>query len=163
MMIAHCSIPADDPKRTAHVLADILQGEATPFPPAGPGAWIAWSRNGEIELEVVPRGALIHLDGDQGNWRVVADGQRQSEVHVAISVDRPESEIIDIAKRAGWTARHCERGGGYFSLAEVWIDGAFMIEFLDPEQTEIYKERVTPARWKALLAERGAGQPPAAA
>ena len=31
--IAHASIPADDPRRVAEVLAEILDGEALPFPP----------------------------------------------------------------------------------------------------------------------------------
>ena len=45
MKIAHASIPADNPHAVAHVLADILQGEALPFPPAGPDAWMAWHRH----------------------------------------------------------------------------------------------------------------------
>jgi hypothetical protein len=155
MMIAHCSIPAYDPKRVATVLAEILEGETIRFPPAGPDGWMAWSRDGDIEIEVVPRGALITLEADQGNWRPGGVSQKFSEVHVAVCVDRPEAEIIAIAERAGWPARHCERGGGYFSLVEVWVEGAFMIEFLDPGQTQIYKERITLGNWKKKLAEMG--------
>jgi hypothetical protein len=36
--IAHASIPADNPKHVAEVLAEILSGEAMPFPPAGDDA-----------------------------------------------------------------------------------------------------------------------------
>ena len=39
--IAHASIPADDPRRAAEVLAEIMGGEAMPFPPM---AWIDASR-----------------------------------------------------------------------------------------------------------------------
>jgi hypothetical protein len=151
--IAHCSIPSDDPQRAAQVLAEILLGEAIRFPPGGPHAWMAWSGDGEIELEIVPRGATLHVDADQGNRREDWPRARLNEVHLAICVSRPEAEILAIAKRAGWPARHCDRGGGYFSLAEVWVDGAFMIEFLDPAQTAVYRERVTPKKWKAFLAE----------
>lgn len=155
MMIAHASIPADNPKVAAAVLAEIMQGECVPFPPAGPSAVMAWSGDGQTELEVVPRGAVIEYDDVQGNWRQDGPKQKGSEVHLAICVDRPEHEIIAIAQKAGWPARHCERGGGYFSLVEVWVEGAFMIEFLDPAQTRVYKERVTLAAWKKRLAEMG--------
>jgi hypothetical protein len=156
MLIAHCSIPADNPAATARVLAEILDGEALRFPPGGPGAWVAWSGDGSVSIEIVERGHMIQLDGDQGNWHSAPIASRFSEAHVAICVDRPEAEIIAIAQKAGWTARHCERGGGFFSLAEVWVDNAFMIEFLDPAQTAVYKQRVTPGNWKAMLAEMGA-------
>ncbi len=117
---------------------------------------MAWSGDGQTELEIVQRGAVIKYDELQGNWS--QDGERHygSEVHLAICVDRPEDEIIAIAKKAGWPARHCERGGGYFSLVEVWVEGVFIIEFLDPAQTRIYKERVTLQNWKQKLAEMGA-------
>ncbi|MEJ0022723.1 MAG: hypothetical protein WDN76_04265 [Alphaproteobacteria bacterium] len=151
MMIAHASIPADDPKFTAHVLAEILNGEAIRFPPGGPDAFMAWSGDGKIEFEVVRRGRRITYDETQGNWEMGSTEERASEVHLAVCVDRPESEIIAIARRAGWPARHCERGGGIFSLVEVWVDGVFMIEFLDPAQTNVYLERITPANWKRML------------
>jgi hypothetical protein len=155
MMIAHASIPADNPEIAAAVLAEIMQGETIPFPPGGPGAVMAWSGDGETELEVVQRGSVIQYDEVQGNWGPSGEVHRHSEVHLAICVDRPESEIIAIAKKAGWPARHCERGGGYFSLVEVWVEGAFMIEFLDPQQTAVYKQRVTLANWKKRIAEMG--------
>jgi hypothetical protein len=73
--------------------------------------------------------------------------RRWSDSHLAICVDRGKEEILAIAERAGWPARFCERGNGYFSLTEVWVDGAYLIEFLDPAQTAVYRERVTPAIW----------------
>ena len=155
MMIAHASIPADNPRAVAAVLAEIMQGEVAPFPPAGPHAFMAWSGDGQTELEVVPRGAVIKYEESQGNWRPAGERRAHSEVHLAICVDRPEHEIIAIAHNSGWPARHCERGGGYFNLAEVWVEGLFMIEFLDPAQTKLYRERVTLANWKKKLAEMG--------
>jgi hypothetical protein len=38
-----------------------------------------------------------------------------------------------------------------FSLTEVWVEGAFMVEVLDPAQTARYRERVTPQGWKQFL------------
>lgn len=153
MMIAHFSMPADDPARVAAVLAEILDGEATPFPPGGPGAYKTWSDN--VEVEIVRRGALIEYGPEEGQWVQHAGAQRESEVHVAICVDRPAAEVIAIAAKAGWPARACVRGGGFFSLTEVWVEGAFMIEFLDPAQAAHYRKAVTRESWKAFL-EHGA-------
>jgi hypothetical protein len=153
MKLAHASIPADDPKVTARVLAEILDGEALRFPPGGPEAWMAWSGDGAIELEVVPRGRVLHFDGDQGNWRDNSGEKRRlCEVHLAIAVEQSAEAVMAIAGRAGWPARHSARGGGLFDLVEVWVDGSFLIEFLDPRQAARYDEVVTLENWKGLLA-----------
>ncbi len=74
---------------------------------------------------------------------------------MAIGVERPAAEIVEIAARAGWPARAADRGDGFFQLVEVWVDGVFLIEFLDPDQTKIYLERVTVTNWKALVSRMG--------
>jgi len=158
MKIAHASIPADNPHAVAHVLADILQGEALPFPPAGPDAWMAWSGDGAIELEVAPRGHVITFGQDQG-WTPAAQPARFSEVHLAICVARPESEVIAIAQAAGWQAQHRERGNGIFSLCEVWVENSFMIEFLDPAQTARYEQMVTLENYKKFMTRRPEAAP----
>jgi len=159
--IAHASIPADNPEFAAKVLAEIMQGEATPFPPAGPRSWIAWSGDGEVELEIAPRGHVLAHGDVQGYWIPQPQMSRFSEAHLAICVARPAEEIIAIAERAGWPARACDRDRGLFQLSEVWIDGAFMLEFLDPAQTARYREVVTPANWKRLLRARESAGPAA--
>lgn len=153
MKLVHASMPADDPRFVAAVLADIMGGEAIPFPPGGPDAWMAWSGDGAIELEVIPRGAPLRFEADQGNWRGGSPAVRETEVHFAISVGRSADEVLRIAQDAGWKARHCDRGNGLFDLVEVWVDGCFMIEFMDPAQTARYEDVVTPAKWKQYLAE----------
>lgn len=153
MKIFHASIPADDPKQAAQVLARILSGEAMPFPPGGPDSWMAWSGDGAIELEIVPRGNLLSYDDVQGNWRRTEAAQRQSECHIAIAVARSADEIIAIAREAGWPARLCSRGEGIFDLVELWVDGSFMLELFDPVQAAHYERVITPATWKQLVAQ----------
>jgi hypothetical protein len=153
MKLIHASIPADDPHKVAAVLAEMMGGEALPFPPAGPLGRMSWSGDGSISLEIVPRGNLIHRGAEEGEWRAVEDPQRLSEVHLAIGVDRPASEIIAIADRAGWPARTCARGGGFFELVEVWVEGVFMLEIFDPEQAAHYERVVTVENLKRYLAE----------
>lgn len=152
MKLIHASIPADDPVRAAEVLAELMGGEALPFPPAGPLGRMAWSGDGRVSLEIVPRGDLIHRGPVEGEWRTVSDPQRLSEVHLAIGVDRPAAEIIQIAEQAGWPARICSRGEGYFDLIEVWVEGVFMLEMFDPEQAAHYERVVTVENLKRYLA-----------
>ncbi len=153
MRLIHASIPADDPATVAAILAEMMEGEALPFPPAGPAARMAWSGDGEVSLEIVPRGHLIHHGVEEGEWRAVDGSQRLSEVHLAIAVRRPAAEIIAIAERAAWPARTCSRGEGFFELVEVWVEGAFMLEMFDPEQAGHYARTVTVDRLKKYLAE----------
>jgi hypothetical protein len=153
MELIHASIPADDPHTVAQVLAEMMSGEALPFPPAGPEGRMAWSGDGKVSLEIVPRGALIHLGASEGEWRPVNHTHRLSEVHLAIAVDLPAVEILAIASRAGWPARICSRGEGFFELVEVWVEGAFMLEMFDPQQAAHYRRTVTVQNLKSHLAD----------
>jgi hypothetical protein len=154
MKLIHASIPADDPKLVSEVLAEMMGGEALPFPPAGPLGRMAWSGDGSISLEIVPRGNLIHCGEHGGDWRAVENPQRLSEVHLAIGVDRPAAEIVAIAEKAGWPARVCARGGGFFELVEVWVEGAFMLEMFDPAQAAHYERVATVENLKKFMAAR---------
>jgi hypothetical protein len=148
MMIAHASLPADDPRRVAEVLAEIMEGEALPFPPGGPNTFMAWSRDEAIELEIIPRGRLMAPDPvEGGNWREEQASPRRSEAHLAIAVSRALEDIMAIARREGWTTGDFDRGG-FFRVVEVWVENAFLIEFLDPAQTAAYKRTMTRANWK---------------
>jgi hypothetical protein len=150
-VIAHASIPADNPRRAAEVLAEIMSGQATPFPPAGEDAWMAWSGDGEVQIEISRRGLAMSYGEREAEWRPDGVSRRLSEVHLAICAGRPAAEIIAIAERAGWPARHCDRGEGIFQLTEVWVERAFLIEFLDPAQTARYREAITLENWKQYL------------
>jgi hypothetical protein len=147
MMISHASLPAREPARVARVIAELLSGEALPFPPGGPDAWIVWSRDGAIELQVVPRGAVM-APGDDGATVVPVEAPRAgSETHVALDVDRPAAELLAIARREGWRCGVYERGG-HFRSTEVWLEDAFLLELFDPEQAAGYRAFMTPASWR---------------
>lgn len=152
MLIAHASLPSDNPEKAARALAEIMGGEAAPFFPGGPDAFMAWSGDGALNVEVIKRGNVLQYGAEQAEYGAGADAERRStECHLAICVDRPAEEIVEIARRAGWPARPADRGDGYFEVVEVWVDGAFLIEFLDPAQAKTYLERVTLANWKAFV------------
>lgn len=153
MRLIHASIPADDPVTVAQGLSELMHGEALPFPPGGPDARMAWSGDGRISLEIVPRGHLIHHGRDEAEWRPAQVPTRLSEVHLAIAVSRPASEIIAVAERFGWPARLCSRGEGLFELVEVWVEGVFMLEMFDPKQAAHYEQHITVDNLKRFLAE----------
>ncbi|MBY9065393.1 hypothetical protein K1X12_00695 [Hyphomonas sp. WL0036] len=153
MMIAHVSLPADDTAKVAETLARIMNGTAVPIPPGGPGAWMAWSGDELVEIEVIPRGAVMQPAEGGGNWQPQAEAastSRRSECHFALCVDRPAKEVIDIAEAAGWPSTICDRGG-FFHVVEVWIEDAFLMEVLDPEYTAAYKASMSLANWHSVF------------
>lgn len=148
--LLHASIPARDPAMAARALASIMGGKALPFPPGGPDAWMAWASDGQLEIEVVRRGKLLHFGEAETQWREGATPGEASECHLALSVDISAAEVIEIARSAGWEACSCVRGG-FFELVEVWIDNAFLIEVFDPAQARFFEAEVNQAAWERLL------------
>ena len=151
-MIFHLSIEADDPQRTAEVLAEIWGGKAMPFPPVGEESWMAFhgADNGTI-VEVYPRGTAVHIGTDEAVG-LAEPQRRQNATHFAMSTDLPIDRIYAIAAREGWPVRYCRRGG-VFGVVELWIDGCNLVEVLTPEMQSEYLEFVTVPNWTAMLAE----------
>lgn len=149
MNIAHVSIPADDCRAAAGVLAEIMDGQAVPFPPGGPDAWMAWAGDGSVEIEVTPRGSYMAAGPSEVVW-CEGPAQRSSETHVALCVDRPAADVLEIARNAGWTARVCDRAG-FFHVVELWVENSYLIEVLDPAFTSEYRESMTLERWVATF------------
>lgn len=148
--LIHASIPADEPASVARFFADLLEGDAYPFPPGGPDAWVAWAGDSSVQVEVVRRGALLHCGALEAEWRANTGQGRASEVHLALAVDLAAEYVVERAGREGWPARLCWRGGDIFPLVEVWIEGAFLVEVFDPSQRAIFEERVTRQSWAHL-------------
>jgi hypothetical protein len=146
-MIFHASLPADQPNVVAQVLARILGGTAMPFPPGGSESWMAWSADGLTELEVSRRGFEIIRGAHEIEFRPNSHGARASDWHVAIGTTVPGEEVLRIAAEAGWPARLCQRGN-FFHCIEVWIEGAAVIEVLDPSMQAEYRASMTPANWR---------------
>lgn len=153
MKIQHFSLPADDPKNAATTIARIIDGEATPFPPGGRNAWMAWSSDGSMQIECTPRGTVMFPEKEDVYGLRAETPQPYSEVHIGIAVDKPEAEIVEIASEAGWPARPSVRTPGEdgFSVLEVWVEGKFLLELLDPVQTARLEACVTIEKWKHMV------------
>lgn len=156
-MIAHFSIPARDPRRTAEVFGRIIDGAVMPFPVVE-GAWVAIAKDGSgLGVEVVPAATAHHMgQGEAGEaiggpvvmpWetqiRQDGDAQAPSGFHVAVTSRLAAEEIIALGEAQGWRAVHCDRGG-VFDLVELWIDNRNLVEVLPPEGTRRYLAFYTP-------------------
>ena len=150
-MIAHVSMPADDCAKVARVLAQLMDGTALRFPPGGSEAWNVWSHDNDFQIVILPRGQLmIPGEREQGWRRLESVPERASECHFAVSVNRSATEVLALAKAAGWPARVGERGG-LFTAVEVWVEGAYLVEVLDPNQSLAYRENMTVDNWIGIF------------
>jgi len=152
-MLFHLSISAHDPRRVANVIAEIWGGEAAVFPPVMEGSWVAMAGDdrGTI-LEVYPIDTVL-VEGEGG---ADAYGKRtgliaNTPTHCATATNLDMDAVIAIAKREGWTAKYCKRGGK-FGVIELWIEGRQMIEVLTPEMQREYLDSMTIDNWKRMLA-----------
>jgi hypothetical protein len=156
-MIAHFSIPARDPQRTAEVFGRIIDGAVMPFPVVE-GAWVAIARDGSgLGVEVVPAATAHHMgQGEAGTaiggpvvmpWetqiRQDGDDRGPSGFHVAMTSRLSAEEIIALGEAQGWRAVHCDRGG-VFDLVELWVDNRSLVEVLPPEGARRYLAFYTP-------------------
>jgi hypothetical protein len=152
-MIAHVSLPAVDCAHVAAVLAEIMQGGAVPFPPGGSRAWNCWSKHNDFQIVVTPVGQMMVPGPTEQVWqsRAGAGGDpRAYESHFAMAVERSAAEVVSIAHAAGWEARVCDRGS-FFDVVEVWVEGAYLVEVLDPSQLASYRRSMTVSNWKSAF------------
>ncbi|AQH01171.1 hypothetical protein A9R05_20120 [Burkholderia sp. KK1] len=155
-MIFHASMPANDPKHVAQVLAELWGGFAAPFSPF-PGAWmaVAGDDRGSI-IEVYPSDQVITPGGDQEDSVSYGAGTfkrpQYSAFHMAMATKLGAAEVVAIGEREGWRAVHCARGNDFFHVIELWIENSTMLEFLTPEMQAEYLAFATPENFKAMAA-----------
>ena len=95
-MIFHASIPANDPKHVAHVLAELWDGFAAPFSPF-PDAWmaVAGDDRGSI-IEIYPSDKVITPGG----------GHEESVSYGADTLKRPQYSAFHMAIATKLSADH---------------------------------------------------------
>jgi len=174
-MIAHVSVPARDPRRTALLLATLIDGEVFAFPVVS-GAYIAVARDGSgLAMEVYPDGMAHHPGkGDpdasitpQGPqalpWedQVHPDGAqlRPTAFHLALVSSLGDEAVMELARRNGLRAVRCDRGG-VFGLVEFWLDNTLLVEVINPTEARRYRSFMTPQGCAGMF---GPGERPAAA
>jgi hypothetical protein len=152
-MLFHVSIEADDPHHVATVIAEFWRGAALPFPPVSKGSWIAMAGDDRGTcVEVYPRGTELR-EADGMADAIGVDGLRRlyNPTHIALATPLERDDALAIARREGWPAKICNRGGA-FHVIEMWIEGCQMVELLTPEMQREYLGAVTIENWEAMLA-----------
>ncbi len=146
-MLFHASIPADDPERVARVIAEVWRGESMPFPPV-PGIYVAFANDDRgSEIEVGPRGFEGFPDESEVGFRRNVSPSPYSEAHLLLGTPLSADEVLAIAKREGWIARICDRGG-MFKLVEFWMEDKFMIEFVTAAEEKRYRALTSAAKFR---------------
>jgi hypothetical protein len=151
-MLFHVSISADDPRHVAGVLAQVMGGEALPFPPVSDDGWIVLTDDAyRSAIEVYPAGTLLReANGDADAFGDGGGRDRFTATHAAIGTDLSREAVIAIAAREGWPAKYRKRGG-VFGVIELWVEGRQMLEILTPEMQAEYVGAVTIENWRAML------------
>jgi hypothetical protein len=149
-MIFHFSIAADDPKRTAKMLAELWRGEALPFPMLGKGSWVAHSGDDRRStIEVYPRDMALYPEELAGDLRS-EPLPRHGPFHAAVATPLSIEEVEEIGRRYECPTRLCQRGP-WFRVIELWVDKCLMLEMLTPEMQQEYQQNVTIPNWRAML------------
>jgi hypothetical protein len=160
-MIFHFSIAADDPKKTATMLAELWRGEAFPFPMVGKGSWVAHAGDDRRStIEVYPRDMALYPTERAGEERY-EPVSRSGPFHAAVATPLSIEEVEDIGRRYGCHTSLCQRGP-YFRVIEFWVDNCLMLEMMTPEMQAEYQATITPENWRNMLAQRGVGDAEAA-
>jgi hypothetical protein len=150
-MIFHFSISADDPKRTATMLAELGRGEAFYFPMVGKGSWIAHAGDDRRStIEVYPRDLALYPNMEGQGHQNQEQVSRHGPFHAAVATPLSIEEVEEIGRRYGCHTILCQRGP--FRVIEFWVDNSLMLEMLTPEMQEEYRRGVTPEGWHAMLA-----------
>lgn len=153
-MIHHISISARNPHHVANVLAEVLDGRVSLFPP-NVNSYVVWmgDQYGTM-IEVYPLGSeLMPGQGQDGaTFCQNAHPYAYSAVHAAISLTTSQQHIQEIADREGWRTVCCDRDG-IFNVIEFWVENRLMLELLPPELTFRYLNVVQPQNLEQFLPE----------
>ena len=154
-MIFHISISADDPKRTATMLAELWRGEAFPFPMVGKGSWVAMAGDDRRStIEVYARDMALYPTDRAGEERY-EPVSRHGAFHAAVATPLSIEEVEAIGGRYDCHTSLCNRGP--FRVIEFWVDNCLMLEMLTSEMQAEYQNSITVENWKRMLMARGIG------
>lgn len=139
-MIHHVSFGVRDPRRVAHVLAELTGATAirAPTPPFPHGAWfvIAGDDRGSF-LEVLPADTVLDPDAPLGIRQRPADFEPIT-AHVLINSVVSGEEIEAAAAQEGWRAQQIDTG--LFRIVKVWIDRTVLVELFAEGEVARYVE-----------------------
>lgn len=155
-MIHHISIAVECPQHVATVLAQVLKGQACPFP-HNPGSYVAAAIDDYgTMIEVYPLDTeMLPGEGDEPvTFSKNALCSMFSATHAAISVPVSQDYIEAIALREGWRVLRCDRGP--FEVIELWVENRLLLELLPQDLAEKYLSFMQPRSLEAFLSQTAA-------
>jgi len=147
-MIIHASVPADDTARVARVIGELWRCEYFPFLFPEHFLVVAGDERG-TQIEVGPRGKQIVPAETMMSFQLNPAPSPYSEVHLNIATPLTVNEVLGVAKREGWTARVCDRGG-VFKVIELFLENKFMLELMTEHALHRYQSFMKPENLRML-------------
>ena len=139
-MIHHMSFALPDPAAAAPKLATLTGGAAlrAPSPPFPRGAWfvVLGDAAGGM-LELLPDRIFLDPAAPLGLGHR-AEAPQKGAAHVLVTSPMTTDEIVDFAGQEGWRADRVE--SGLFEIVKVWVQDAFLVEFLARDKSARYTE-----------------------
>ena len=134
-MLFHLSIVAENPEKVTLVLAELMGGQAQPFP-AVQKAWIAFANDSlGTAIEVYPLKTILE-QGKESESVTFAQTKKTSyprSVHFALKTPLEARQVFAIGQREGWRTLSCSRGD-FFHVIELWIENQFLVELITPDK-----------------------------
>ena len=108
------------------------------------------------QIEVGPRGKQIVPAETMMSFESNPSPSPYSEVHLNIATPLSVDEVLAIAKREGWTARVCDRGG-IFKVIEFFLENKFMLELMTKEELQRYQSFMKPENLRMMAGKKPPG------
>jgi hypothetical protein len=137
-MIHHMSFALPNPESAAPKLAALTGGVAlrTPSPPFPRDAWfVVLGDDAGGMLELLPESFVLDPDAPLGLGRRKGAPDRGA-AHVLVTSPLPVTDIVALAQAEGWRADVVE--SGLFEIVKVWVQGAFLVEFIARDNLDRY-------------------------
>jgi hypothetical protein len=141
MRIHHFTLPAHDPERVAHVLAEMLGARVIPLPhPHGTRLVYADDADGSA-IEVWPAATRGDVGGRELTLSELPLPERWPHHAYLTSESCDADQILAIFAREGWTAHKVHNGppNSGFSLVRGWIENHAGIEIGTREMRAQYE------------------------
>jgi hypothetical protein len=149
-MILHASFTVGAPRKAAEALAQLMAGDAFPFPQFGEDAWIAMSGDDHGTLvEFLPRGTEFHYVPGGTVAHCQGEKARESGCHILIETPHDEACVQAIAGEYGCLAHRAKHGP--LELIELWIENFLLIEVATPQMAVAYKKLATLANMRLMI------------
>ncbi len=135
--ILHVSVPVNEPRRAAELLARLTAGVVTSFRARGlEGAYVCgWNLENNELIEFIPHDHVLEPDPHSVVFaRTSAPAIERSAIHVQIETPVALSQIRALADEHGLL--HGFRHRGTSAVYEVWIEPGLLIELVAPWRSQ---------------------------